>query len=113
MSTGEEPLNLAKLRELYGDETVKELLSMSVSEARELVGDVERGIQEKSSKVVVAAAHQLKGLAVTMTIHSLHRVSMQIEGDAHAENWDNVVGRQNQLKQAFSEFEAYVETLNL
>jgi HPt (histidine-containing phosphotransfer) domain-containing protein len=113
MSTGEEPLNLARLRELYGDETVKELLSMSVGEARGLVDDVERGIQDKNLKVVAAAAHQLKGLAVTMTIHDLHNISMQIEGDAHAENWDNITGKQNQLRRAFNEFEAYVGTINL
>lgn len=113
MSTGPQPFDFPKLVELYGDETVRELLAMSVGEARGLIEDLDRGIQERDSKIVGAAAHQLKGLASTMFIHDLSTISLSIEGDMRQENWDSIIGRQAQLKQAFIEFEQYVDTINL
>jgi HPt (histidine-containing phosphotransfer) domain-containing protein len=113
MNTGSEPFNLAKLKELYGDDTVKELIEMSLDEARGLIADLDKGISERNSKVVAAAAHQLKGLALTMTIHSLNTISLAIEGEAHREDWERVAGKQVELKQAFNEFEQYVGSITL
>lgn len=85
---------------------------MSIGEARGLIDDLDRGIQERNSKIVAAAAHQLKGLASTMTIEEMNNISMHIEGDARQENWDGIVGRQDALKKAFTEFEQYVGIIN-
>lgn len=113
MSTASEPFDLEKLKELYGDETVKELIEMSLTEARGLIDDLDKGIHDRNGKVVAAAAHQLKGLALTMTIHSLNTLSQAIEQETQRENWEGVAGKQVELKQAFSVFEQYVESINL
>jgi HPt (histidine-containing phosphotransfer) domain-containing protein len=84
------PFDIQGLYDMYGKDTVAELLQMSVDEARGLMEQIGEGAKEKDSKIVMAAAHQLKGLASTMTINELARLSFELETSARQEGWDTI-----------------------
>jgi HPt (histidine-containing phosphotransfer) domain-containing protein len=107
-SGGTTPLDLDGLKKLYGDDTVKELLQMSVDEARGLLDQLDDGIKGKDSKSVAAAAHQLKGLASTMTIEQMATLSFDVENQAKQEQWDAVADTACNLKSLFQSFENFV-----
>jgi HPt (histidine-containing phosphotransfer) domain-containing protein len=102
------PVDVATLNRLYGEETVKELLEMSVKEARDLVGQITDAVGTRDSKAITAAAHQLKGLASTMTIGDLATVSYEIEQAARQEQWDAIKEKQKSLQKIFDDIDQFV-----
>lgn len=102
------PFDLNGLYELYGKDTVQELLQMSVDEARGLLTQIKDAISEKDSKSIMAAAHQLKGLASTMTINELARLSFELEAAARQENWDSIPQTEQQLQTEFDQVSDYI-----
>ncbi len=106
-----EPLDLNSLNKLYGYETVKELLSMSLDEARGLLKDVDEGIVAGESKAVMAAAHQLKGLAATMTIHGMAQLCATLEKEASRYEWDEARKTRAALDQSFACVEKYIKQI--
>lgn len=105
------PFDLNGLYDMYGKDTVQELLQMSVDEARGLLVQIREGLDEKESKVVMAAAHQLKGLASTMTINELARLSLELESTARQENWESMEGTLGLLESEFAKVASYVSTV--
>lgn len=105
------PFDLAGLNDLYGAETVSELLQMSVNEAGELLNQIHDGLTLHDSKIVMAAAHQLKGLASTMTINELARISMELEKAAKQEQWDSLSNLEIKLKEEFEAVAKYVSVV--
>lgn len=102
------PFDLSGLNELYGRETVAELLEMSVKEARDLLCQIDTAITERDGRAVMAAAHQLKGLASTMTINDLAQISLELETSARQEQWDTVGGIQERLQAEFRVVADYI-----
>lgn len=105
------PFDLAGLNELYGAETVGELLQMSVDEASGLLVQIHDGMTLRDSRVIMAAAHQLKGLASTMTINELARLSMELETAAKQEQWDSLSGIEVKLNAEFDAVAKYVSVV--
>ncbi|HEY9792248.1 MAG TPA: Hpt domain-containing protein [Candidatus Obscuribacterales bacterium] len=105
------PFNLNELIDLYGEETTFELLQMSVDEATGLLQQIHQGIDARDAKMVMAAAHQLKGLASTMTINSLAKISLELETAARQEKWENVPDAEQRLKTEFDAVAAHIATL--
>ncbi len=105
------PFDLDGLYEMYGRDTVQELLQMSVDEARGLLVQIGDGIIEHDSKSVMAAAHQLKGLASTMTINELARLSLELETAARQDEWESIPGTKIALEKEFSQVASYVSSV--
>jgi HPt (histidine-containing phosphotransfer) domain-containing protein len=105
------PFDLNGLYEMYGKDTVQELLQMSVDEARGLLVQIQDGIAERDSKSVMAAAHQLKGLASTMTINELARLSTELEAAARQESWDSIPETKEKLEIEFAQVAKYVSSV--
>lgn len=102
------PFDIDALYEMYGKETVAELLQMSVDEARGLLDQINSAIQDRDSKIVLAAAHQLKGLASTMTINELARLSFELESSAKQDSWETISGTKDRLESEFTHVAEYV-----
>ena len=102
------PLDLQGLYALYGQETTQELLVMCVKEARDLMAQLVADLDKHDSKSLSANAHQLKGLAATMTLDELARLSKDLELAASQEDWAVIGELQCQLNDKFEGFCAYV-----
>jgi HPt (histidine-containing phosphotransfer) domain-containing protein len=108
MSETAKPFDIDSLYDMYGKETVAELLQMSVDEARGLLDQIARGIEERDTKSVMAAAHQLKGLASTMTINNLAKLSFELETSARQEQWDDIPSTTSRLETEYRQLADYV-----
>jgi HPt (histidine-containing phosphotransfer) domain-containing protein len=106
--TSDKPFDIDGLYEMYGKKDVAELLQMSVEEARGLLDQIGKGVEHKDSKVVLAAAHQLKGLASTMTINQLAKLSFELETRARQEQWETIPETKQQLETEFQHVAQYV-----
>jgi HPt (histidine-containing phosphotransfer) domain-containing protein len=102
------PFDIDGLNEMYGKETVAELLQMSVDEARGLLDQIDRAVQDRDTKALLAAAHQLKGLASTMTINNLAKLSFELESSARQEQWDDVPETAQRLETEYRQVAQYV-----
>ncbi len=83
-----ELINIDELKNLYGEETVKELLDMSVSEGKGLIESLKSSVPARQADAVVADAHQLKGMSATMTMSRVAELAQKLERSAKAQNWD-------------------------
>jgi HPt (histidine-containing phosphotransfer) domain-containing protein len=106
------PLNYPQLVELYGKETTLELLNMSVTEAKQLMHQIEEALGSKDKITALAQAHQLKGLAGTMTIDEMGKLSKQMEDELKQDNWESAEQTKLLLKNAFVEVEQYINSIN-
>lgn len=102
------PFDLQGLHDMYGEDTVAELLHMSVDEAGGLVQQITDAVEQKDSKQLMTAAHQLKGLASTMTINELAKLSFDLETAARQQNWTEVASTVTALEAEFKHLAAYV-----
>lgn len=107
----EAPFDLQALYDMYGQDTVVELLQMSVDEARGLLEQINHGVEQRDSKVVMAAAHQLKGLASTMTINELAKLSFELESSARQEAWESIPDTTVRLANEFEHVAQYVSSV--
>jgi HPt (histidine-containing phosphotransfer) domain-containing protein len=105
------PVDLRALHELYGRETTLELLTMSVKEARELLAIIWTGIPQCQEREVADAAHQLKGLSLTMTMADMSDLSLELEKNARQGNWEEAAALHARLVTCFAALESYVRTL--
>ena len=83
------PVDLEQLKELYGPESIQELLEMSVMEAKKLVEQLAKSVPEHNRDAVSNDAHQLKGMAATMTLNHIAELSKQLEQCAKKDIWDD------------------------
>ncbi len=74
-----ELINLDELRSLYGEDSVRELLEMSLKEGRTLIDSLKTAVPAKNAAVVAADAHQLKGMSATMTMNKLSAEAYKLE----------------------------------
>ena len=105
------PFDLDGLNQMYGKETVLELLEMSVNEVRGLIDEISTGIQDSDSRSLVAAAHQLKGLAATMTFNEMARLSLELETAARQEDWPSIPKTAKTLSSEFDDLATYIASI--
>lgn len=80
-------LDMQALTNLYGADVVAELLSSSLVESRELLRQLEEGIQTCDRQVVKDAAHTFKGMAATMTMIVTSELAEELENCAREQDW--------------------------
>lgn len=109
MTSGNEIIRLDELRALYGEDSVRELLDLSIGEARSLISQLQKGVPSKDQRTVSADAHQLKGMAATMTIDSIAELSKKLEFAAKENVWDGSEKILADIVLRFNELEAYLK----
>ncbi|MBX9568517.1 MAG: Hpt domain-containing protein [Candidatus Obscuribacterales bacterium] len=99
-----------ELKSLYGEDSVRELLELSLGEARTLISSLEIAVPAKNQQAVSADAHQLKGMAATMTIDRLAELSKELEFAAKDNIWDDSPRILSDISKTFIELEQYLKT---
>lgn len=82
-------LDIPALVETYGAEAVKELLEMSLDECSHLLKDLQSDIEAEQGKRTKDDAHQLKGLAATMTMSGIAELALALENCAKEGRWQD------------------------
>lgn len=103
------PLDIKALEDIYGSETVEELLEMSLKEAGELVERIAAGVSAKNTTVVAQDAHQLKGMCLTMTLNEMSDVSKSMELAAKSSDWSTIEKMLPLLKAQYQRFVEYLQ----
>jgi HPt (histidine-containing phosphotransfer) domain-containing protein len=101
-------INLDELKSLYGEDSVRELLEMSLNEARELIARLKISVPARNAASVSADAHQLKGMSATMTIKRMSEFSYKLEQCGKTKNWDDSDSLLASIVSTFTELEQYL-----
>lgn len=107
--SGNQIIRLDELKALYGEDSVRELLELSLGEARTLIDQLEKGIPAKDARTVSADAHQLKGMAATMTIDRMAELSKKLEFAAKDDVWDDSPQLLADISKCFQELQDYLK----
>lgn len=108
--SSKEIIRLDELKSLYGEDSVRELLELSLGEARSLISSLEQAVPAKNAQAVSADAHQLKGMAATMTIDRLAELSKELEFAAKDDIWEDSPRILSDISETFKELEHYLKT---
>jgi len=82
------PIDLIKLKELYGENNLSELLESFVDEAQKLFASCQEKIKARDDRNLVTEAHTLKGLCAVMTATELEGLSLEIEKAGRTSSWE-------------------------
>ncbi|MBX9687419.1 MAG: Hpt domain-containing protein [Candidatus Obscuribacterales bacterium] len=104
-------INLEELKNLYGEDSVKELLELSLSEARGLIDGLKGSIPRQDANAVAADAHQLKGMSATMTIQVLADLAYKLENAAKSNNWAETESLVKEIENRFGELELFLKSV--
>lgn len=104
-----DPINLDELKTLYGEDSVRELLDMSLKEARGLINGLKDSVPRKDASAVGQDAHQLKGMSATMTMNRVADLSYKLEQCAKANSWAESQSLLQNIESSFVELEEYLK----
>jgi len=82
------PIDFENLKEIYGQDSLKEIFTMFLDEANELVARVDNGVKKRDKAVVATAAHQLKGVAAAVSALKLNKTSAELEVAVEGDHWE-------------------------
>lgn len=102
-------LDIPALVETYGAEAVKELLEMSLDECSHLLRDLDSGIEAEQSKRTKDDAHQLKGLAATMTMAGIAELALELENCAKEGRWQDARNTYTGLRTLYDSVELKIK----
>lgn len=100
-----ELVNLEELKKLYGEDSVKELVSMSLKEAGTLIEGLRKSVPARDASAVCADAHQLKGMSATMTMSKVADLAYKMELCAKSQTWDECETLLQSVESCFAELE--------
>lgn len=101
-------IDLEALKSMYGEDSVRELVEMSLGEAEKLVESLSQKIPQKDVDAVTRDAHQLKGMASTMTLTRIFEFSRDLEKAAKNQDWDNTAQLLSSIKECLADLEAFL-----
>ncbi len=101
-------IDLEALKSMYGEDSVRELVEMSMGEAGKLVESLSENIPRKDIDGVTRDAHQLKGMASTMTLTKIFELSRDLEKAARVYDWDETMSLLQGIKGCLVELEEYL-----
>lgn len=101
-------IDLEALKSMYGADSVRELVEMSLGEADKLVEALSKNIPLKDVDAVTRDAHQLKGMASTMTLTKIFEFSRDLEKAARSYDWDQTISLLESIKDSLADLEAFL-----
>jgi PAS domain S-box-containing protein len=107
----EELIDLASLKDLYGEDAVQEILTMFLDEAKGLVDRLNDNLKTRDRNELVATAHQLKGVAAAVLTTYLNKYSLELEGAARAGSWEEAERLKRIVASEFNRVTKFVETI--
>lgn len=105
------PLNVVKLKSLYGEQGLPELLHSFRLESEKLLNSIKHHISERNDKDLATDAHQLKGLCAVMTIEELEKLSQELERAAKQSSWEQAQEISTRLDGAFETVTNFIKRM--
>ena len=104
------PIDRSVLREIYGDDRdgIRQILQDFARVATAVVGEILAAHDDRSSDVIVAAAHKLKSSAAMMGAHALSDICGTLEAAGKSEAWGEIEAMMGPLGRALSEVTDYI-----
>lgn len=102
-------INIEELKSLYGDDSVKELLEMSLNEGRALIEALKENVPKQNGAQVAADAHQLKGMSATMTMNRVSELAYKLELCGKSQTWQESDVVLKDIDKLFKELEEYLQ----
>ncbi|MBY0550579.1 MAG: Hpt domain-containing protein [Candidatus Obscuribacterales bacterium] len=106
--TSSSQINIEALKSMYGEESIRELVDLSMDEAGKLVDSLGRNIPLKDTDEVTRDAHQLKGMASTMTLSQIFEFSRELERHAKDGQWVETDNMLAEIKRCLVELQDYL-----
>lgn len=101
-------INLDKLKSIYGDESTREIVEMSLKEGRGLLTALKKSVPARDAAAVAYDAHQLKGMSATVTMARVADLSYKLETCAKNQTWQDCDQLLDTIEACFSELESII-----
>ena len=106
----EELIDLDSLKLFYGEDSVQEILTMFLDEAKELLGRINENLKTQNDKELVATAHQLKGVTAAVHTSAMNNYSLELERAARKCAWPDAQRLNDKLTEEFARVTKFVES---
>ena len=104
------PIDLARLKQLYGNDATQEIIPLFVKEARQLLDRVQEASSTKDLQALSTVAHQLKGLCASVASEEMALYSVQLETACRQENWELAQTAASTLEELYDLVVEFVRT---
>lgn len=104
-------IDIAQLERLYGEDSVSEILSMFLGEAKSLIADIDESLNSNDRTKLAGSAHQLKGVSSAVLTKRLNDLSEQLERNAAQGTTPEIESVCIKLKKEFDCVTNFVEML--
>jgi two-component system, sensor histidine kinase and response regulator len=111
ISDSDGPLDVVKLKALYGEDSTPELLHSFIGESEKLLNSIKHHLEQHNDKDLATEAHQLKGLSAVMTIEDLERLSQELERAAKLSSWEQAEEICQRLETCFETVTNFIKRL--
>jgi len=108
---GDSAIDVDRLVEMYGAESIKEILDLFVRETNHLLGEVDHAVRRQDSRGLATVAHQLKGLCAVMSAGEMEKLSLDLEKAASGRSWDSASCTYRELQSAFGQVSSCIDTI--
>jgi PAS domain S-box-containing protein len=105
-----ELIDLESLKQFYGEDSVEEILTMFLDEAKDLFQKIAQHLKNRHQQELVASAHQLKGVTAAVHTPLMHTFSLELERAARDGSWQDAESWQTKLVIEFARVTKFVET---
>lgn len=107
-------LDLARLREIYGDDRagMLDLLELVVATAQTQLESLEAAVASRDAAAIRSAAHAIKGASLNVGAGEASRSAAQLEASATAQQWDKIPAETVSLKEACARLEEVIATFS-
>lgn len=107
-------LDLARLREIYGDDQagILDLLELVVSTVRAQLELLDTVVGSRDAAAVRSAAHAIKGAALNVGAGETSHFAAQLEATATEQRWETIPDEAASLKAAFARLEEVIATFS-
>lgn len=106
-----EPMDVARLTELYGEGEVDGLLHSFMDESAEIMASIVQHFEERQARDLAVQAHQLKGLASVMCAEELSERCMALERAGKEHAWNQVETHLSGVKAELDLVLRYIQSL--
>lgn len=104
-------LDVESLNDIFGRESVNELLEIFDKSTDALVQKLTTAIDERNMRVVKSVLHELKGSSSMMRALYLQQLALTMEASANNETWEELEASLPKLKQVFSAVQTRIQSI--
>lgn len=104
------PLDMAELEEFYEPEQLTDMMEMFLNDTQDMLGKVQKHMDEKNSKLVAALAHEIKASCASIGAKNLARLCLYLEQTACRHDWIEAEETATSIEREFSSLRDYIQS---